>query len=81
MQLERVRKNHMDVEWHEYTDENGKKYSRYKCEHHGKGFHYRTCRDYVFILWNWSMESPKLYECPGGSNGDYLHHRYRADVH
>ena len=22
MQLERVRKNHMDVEWHEYTDEN-----------------------------------------------------------
>ena len=23
MQLERVRKNHMDVEWHEYTDENG----------------------------------------------------------
>ena len=24
MQLERVRKNHMDVEWHEYTDENGK---------------------------------------------------------
>ena len=38
-------------------------------------------RDYVFILWNWSMESPKLYECPGGSDGDYLHHRYRADVH
>ena len=25
MQLERVRKNHMDVEWHEYTDENGYK--------------------------------------------------------
>ena len=23
MQPEMIRKNHMDVEWHEYTDENG----------------------------------------------------------
>ena len=48
------------------------KYPRYKCKHHRKGFHYRTCGDHVFILWDWSLEGPKLHECPGRSNGNYL---------
>ena len=77
MQLERVRKNHMDVEWHEYTDENGKNTPVINASITEKA----SIIGRVGILWNWSMESPKLYECPGGSDGDYLHHRYRADVH
>ena len=45
MQPEMVRKNHMDVEWHEYTDANGQKYPVINTASiTRKGFHYRTCR-------------------------------------
>ena len=80
MQLERVRKNHMDVEWHEYTDENGQ-ILRYKCKHHRKGFHYRTCGDYVALMRYRSMESEKFHEYTGRSTWHYVYGGYWSDVH
>ena len=36
----------------------------------------------IFILWDWSLEGPKLHECPWPKQWELnLYRRYRTDVH
>ena len=74
MQLERVRKNHMDVEWHEYTDENSENTPVINASITEKasiigrvGIMFLSCGTGA---WRVRSSMNALAE----ANGDYLHH-------
>ena len=94
MPQEVIKKNHMDVAWHEYTDENGGnvpvvdsskgwKNTGYPIAtiYLGDYIHYRTCGDYVSLMRYRSMESEKFHEYTGRSTWHYVYGGYWSDVH
>ncbi len=58
MQPEMIRKNHMDVEWHEYTDENGQNTPVINASITEKASIIGRVGIMFFILWDWSLEGP-----------------------
>ena len=58
-----IRKNHMDIAWHEYTDENGADIPVTQASLTEKAS--IIGRDYVSVLWNWCMASEKFDEYTG----------------
>ena len=80
MQTQKIRKNHMDILWHEYTDKGGEEIPVTTGKSDGESFDCRKSWDYASLLWNRSLESEEFYECSGRRDGDYLYSRYRPDV-
>ena len=71
MREEAIRKNHMDILWHEYTDQNGE----------NKPVTEASLTEKASIIGRVGrMACEKFYECAGRSDGDYLYSGYRFDV-
>ena len=81
MPQEVIKKNHMDVAWHEYTDENGENVPVVRCQHRRESIHYRTCGDYVSLMRYRSLESKKFHEHIGRSTWHYMYGGYWSDVY
>ena len=81
MPQEVIKKNHMDVAWHEYTDENGENVPVADVQHRRESIRYRTCGDYVSLMRYRSMESEKFHEYTGRSTWHYVYGGYWSDVH
>ena len=60
-----IRKNHMDIAWHEYTDENGADIPVTQASLTEKASIIGRSGDYVSVLWNRCMASQKFDEYPG----------------
>ena len=75
-----IRKNHMDIAWHEYTDENGEDISGHAGKPDGEGIDHRACRNHASVLRHGSVACQKFYEYTCRDYGNYLYGRYRSDV-
>ena len=60
-----IRKNHMDIAWHEYTDENGADIPVTQASLTERASIIGRGRDYVSVLWNRCMASEKFDEYTG----------------
>ena len=69
-----VKKNHMDIPWHDFTDAE-------KDEPKRKSLCYRQGGNDVSLLRNGSVACEKFHEYHVGMYGTDLHSRYRAYVH
>ena len=67
MPQEVIKKNHMDVAWHEYTDENGGNVP--------------VVDSSIALMRYRSMESEKFHEYTGRSTWHYVYGGYWSDVH
>ena len=59
-----IRKNHMDIAWHEYTDENGADIPVTQASLTEKASIIGRVGN-VSVLWNWCMASEKFDEYTG----------------
>ena len=66
-----IRKNHMDIAWHEYTDENGEDIPVTQA----------SLTEKASVLRHGSVACQKFYEYTCRGYGNYLHGRYRPDVY
>ncbi len=62
MQTQKIRKNHMDILWHEYTDKGGEEIPVTQASLTEKASIVGRVGDYASLLWNRSLESEKFYE-------------------
>ena len=81
MPQEVIKKNHMDVAWHEYTDENGKNVPVVDSSIAEKASVIGRVGDYVSLMRYRSMESEKFHEYTGRSTWHYVYGGYWSDVH
>lgn len=80
MQTQKIRKNHMDILWHEYTDKGGEETPVTQSSLREKASIVGRVGIMLLSCGTDCMESEKLYECSGRRDGDYLHSRYWSDV-
>ena len=81
MPQEVIKKNHMDVAWHEYTDENGGNVPVVDSSIAEKASIIGRVGDYVSLMRYRSMESEKFHEYTGRSTWHYVYGGYWSDVH
>ena len=74
-----IRKNHMDIAWHEYTDENGEDIPVTQASLTEKAS--IIGRVGIMLLSCGSVACQKFYEYTCRGYGNYLHGRYRPDVY
>lgn len=75
-----VKKNHMDIPWHDFTDaEKDEPVSKASLKE--KASVYRQGGNDVSLLRNGSVACEKFHEHHVGMYGTDLHSRYRAHVH
>ena len=80
MQTQKIRKNHMDILWHEYTDKGGEEIPVTQVKFDGESINCRKSGDYASLLWNRSLESEKFYERTSRRDGDNVYSGYWSDV-
>lgn len=81
MPQEVIKKNHMDVAWHEYTDENGGNVPVVDSSIAEKASIIGRVGIMFLSCGTRSMESEKFHEYTGRSTWHYVYGGYWSDVH
>lgn len=80
MQTQKIRKNHMDILWHEYTDKGGEEIPVTQASLTEKASIVGRVGIMLLSCGTGAWRVRSSMNCSGRRDGDYLYSRYRPDV-